>query len=465
MIERESLKDIKERQEHFFSDFTTLLKKPVIEESEESQKAKQFGESLKWRLKSYVERVYKLDLLSDDINLSAFLDGHVDYPISRWVEQQEKPWLSDKLTIALMGHYNHGKTSVLNCLFNQNFPVRSAESTALSTYLSFGKNTNVVRLVDKNGSVQEIKDEKNEAGLLDYKISNNFPFTRIFEYMEKECDDPLLQELTFIDTPGLANAKQGHSTPTINTLNQVDIVLWCQRADRGFEQYSIDFIKENIIARNLPLYVIFTFADNVRNLEDVVKNLRKTAKDNGMEIKGSFVFGKDLDLQKSFVSAFKSKAKSLSDEYDKYIPMAHIYHLSKSIYELLADHQKEIKKAKANLNKERDSIINRYKKSQDAFNVEWNNVIKRVSNMIDTFNNRCNGAMFCGGASGALVSDINHITSSISEMGKAFAAIDDNDLVALGQIAGYASDLEEKEKAMESLRQEIKSNILDIFES
>lgn len=463
-MEKENIKEIKERQERFLNDFTALLKRPVKEESKDAQNAKQFGEALKWQLRSYVERIYKLDLLSDDFNLSAFLASNVDYPIARWIEQQEKPWLSDKLTIALMGHYSHGKTSVINSLFNQNFPVRSAESTALPAYLSFGKNTDVIRLVDKGGSIQEIRDEKNEAGLLDYKISNNFPFTRFFEYLEKECADPILQELTFIDTPGLANAKQGHSSPTINTLDQVDIVLWCQRADRGFENYSIDFIKDNITNRKLPLYVIFTFADNVRDINDVLKNLLKTAKENGIDIKNHFVYGNNTELIKTFVSSFKTQAKSISDQYDKFVPMAHIYAIAKQFFDLLSNAQKEAKKARANLNNEQDSIINRYKKSQESFNVEWNNVIRRFNNMVATFNNRCASAMFCGGAASALSSDINHISSSINEMGRAFAEIDDKDLVALGQIAGYINDLEEKEKAMESLKQEIKSNILNIFE-
>ena len=84
--------------------------------------------------------------------------------------------------------------------------------------------------------------------------------------------------------------------------------------------------------------------------------------------------------------------------------------------------------------------------------------------MIDTFNNRCSSSLFCGGASEALSTNINHIATSINEMGKAFAAIDDKDLVALGQIAGYISDLEEKEKAVENLKQEIKNNILNLFQ-
>ena len=465
MIEKESIIEIRKRQERFFEDFTTLMKKPVKEESEEVRNAKQFGEVLKWKLRSYIERIYKLDLLADDFNLSAFLDNNVDYPITRWIEQQEKPWLSDKLTIALMGHYSHGKTSVINCLFNQNFPVRSAESTALATYLSYGENTDVVRLIDKNGSIQEIKDNKDEAGLLDYKISNNFPFTRIFEYIEKECADPILHDLTFIDTPGLANAKQGHSTPTMNTLNQgVDIVLWCQRADKGFEKYSIDFIKEHIVSRELPVYVIFTFADKVRDINDVVNHLLQTAKDNGIDIKGCFIYGEDSTLKNNFISTFHLQAKSWSNKHEKYVPMVHIYSTGKNSFDLLSNAQKEVRKAKAELNQQQDSIINRYQKSQNSFNVEWDNVIRRFNNMVDTFNNRCANAMFCGGASEALSSNINHIVSSVNEMGKAFAAIDDKDLVALGQIAGYISDLKEKDKAMEEIKKEIKENILNIFE-
>ena len=123
------------------------------------------------------------------------------------------------------------------------------------------------------------------------------------------------------------------------------------------------------------------------------------------------------------MSSFKSQAKSLSDRYDKYVPMVHIYGIAKNLCDMLAGQQKEAKKAKAKLNQEKESIINKYVKSQESFNVEWTNVVNRFKNMVDTFSRRCDGAWTCGGASSAMKSEIGHIASSLDEMRNAFDSI------------------------------------------
>ena len=202
--------------------------------------------------------------------------------------------------------------------------------------------------------------------------------------------------------------------------------------------------------------MIFTFADTVRNINDVVEHLLKTAQENGIEIKGHFIYGRDSDMQSSFIEEFKSIANALSSQYDKYIPMAHIYGVTNNFYNLLTESQKEIKQAKA--------ILNTYISSQKTCSVEWANVKNRCTNMINTFNNRCAGSTFCGGAEHALSTDINHMISSLNQLMDAYSAINADNLVNYGQLVSYINDLEEKEKAIESLKNEMKSNILNLFE-
>lgn len=464
MIEqKESLKELKERQMHFFENFSELLKRPTKEEPNNVREAREFGEALKWNLRHLTEQVYKLDLLNDELNLPRFLDECVDYPISRWIEQTEKPWLDDKLTVALMGHYSSGKTSVLNCLFNQNFPVRSSESTALATYLSYGTNTDIVRLVDKGGKIQEIKDVKDEAGLLDYKVSNNFPFARIFDYMQKDCNNRLLKEMTFIDTPGLFAAKSGHSDPTMNALSQADIVVWCERLDSGGESFKEKngFPKEKIGDRTI--YVIFTFADEVRDPEDTAKALLSTAKKHGIEIKGYFFFGKEEAIQKSFSQKFE---RSMLGEItrEKYNPLGRIYALVNSMVDMLSDNLHSIKKEIIDAEKEADNILNNYSTSQDLYITEHNNVFRRFNSMVDTFNNRCAGSTFCGSADSAMRTDINQAGSSLNSMAKAFNAMEVKHLITYGAIHGNLIDMKEKREQIENLKKEF-LNILKLFEN
>ena len=457
MMEKESIAEIRKRQETFFSDFSLLLKKPIKPESEETKMARDFADSLKWTLRNLVHQVAKLDLGLDVKTAESLLDGYVEKPLIRFVEQQSKPWMRDKLTIAIMGHYSHGKTSVLNCLFDQHFPVQGSESTALATYLSYGENTNIINLVDKGGSIQEILDEKKEVGLLDYKISNNFPFARFFDYIEKECNVSLLENLTFIDTPGLFSEKTGHSDPTTNVLVQTDVILWCERLDRGFEDTSIEFLQKSVSPTEKPIFLLGTFADNVRNTEDVLSHFVSKAEDNGIKLSGCFIFGKDQTLQKEFKNDFYSHASNWAEEYETVDPITQILYLVHSMIDFLKDRQKQIKEALTQLNSKSDELENNLVKAFKRFNSSTNSFQNSYSNLIDTFNSRCVGAWGCGGAEGAMRSRIDSTRSSWNSVIDAYNNIEINDALAIGNIANKLADVENDGKAVDDLIQEFEN--------
>ena len=444
----------------FYEKFLKVLKRPLQEESEEVRNARMAGEALKWELNALIGQIHKLDLLADDLDLSSFLKSRVEYPIERWVEQKAKPWLEDKLTVAFIGHYSVGKTTVINSLFNQKFPTTSNESTALPTYIYYGNNVDVVHVVDKNGKIQDLSNE--EASLLDFDVSSQFPFARIFDYLVKECADNVLKELTFIDVPGLFSNKTEHSIQTMQIFNQTDIIVWCERIDRGFEKESIDILKEK--AANKPIYLVLTYAEKVKDIAGLVKNFSDTAKREGLEIKGYFVFGETQELEQQFVKEFMRVAKTLSNEYEKFMPMAEIYGLAKAMVDMLSEAQRDIKKHISKLEKGRDDIINKYQHSQDLFNTEWNNVGTRLNNMISTFNNRCANAIWCGGAAGAISSDINRVVSSLNSMATAYGAINVADLVDIGNYSSTIAELEENSKVIDDIIKQFKNNILNLFE-
>ena len=80
-------------------------------------------QSFKTHISNLIEAVFRKDLISDDISFAGFQQQFVETPINRLIEQELKPWLSDKTIIGLVGHFSAGKTSVLNCIFNEHFPV------------------------------------------------------------------------------------------------------------------------------------------------------------------------------------------------------------------------------------------------------------------------------------------------------------------------------------------------------
>ena len=114
-----------EKKMNFYNRLTDLLNGVVKEKSEDVRKREYFCDVLKWNITKIIEEIYKLDFLSDEIDLRSFISENVDDPIERMKIQMDKPWLNDKLTIGLMGHFNSGKTTALNLIFDENFATKN----------------------------------------------------------------------------------------------------------------------------------------------------------------------------------------------------------------------------------------------------------------------------------------------------------------------------------------------------
>ena len=161
----------------FLERLTKLLNGTIKEKEQSTIESEKFCDALKWKLSRIMEEIYKLDYLSDDFELSSFVSSHIVAPIERMKEQMDKPWLKDKLTIGLLGHFNAGKTTALNLIFDEKFATERRENTALATYLVSGNNTDVLTVVDKGGKAQEISID--DSSLFDFTAGiRNFPFAR-----------------------------------------------------------------------------------------------------------------------------------------------------------------------------------------------------------------------------------------------------------------------------------------------
>lgn len=213
------------KQIHFYNELTKILDGEVKSKNEDVVNGENFCDSLKKILMDIFEETHKLDLFSNDFNFREFLHQNIDYPIERMKEQLDKPWLRDKLTIGLIGHFATGKTTVLNLLFGESFPVNKYENTALPTYLTYGKATEKVTLVDRNNQSQILT--KNQCSVLDFQNGvKNYPFARIFKYMVKENQYEILKKLTIIDTPGLFSTHKEHSVSTKNSMPNCDVIFY-----------------------------------------------------------------------------------------------------------------------------------------------------------------------------------------------------------------------------------------------
>lgn len=421
-----------EKKLQFLDELTSLLKGQVTAKSKEALDGEEFCDSLKQHITQLYEQTHRLDLFSDDFNFSEFISRHVDYPLERLKEQMEKTWLKDKLTIGLMGHFNTGKTTALNLLFDEAFQVNRHENTALATYLTFGSKQDVVTIVDKAGLSQELTLD--QCSILDYSAGvKDFPFARIFNYMVKENSAKLLKELTIIDTPGLF-ASTGHSAPSMSVVSSCDAIFWFINITSSLTADDLNVLKGSLQGK--PVYIVFTFVDAIgttpEGVNSSIKSIVTKLKNEGIDYKGYLTLGKREVARTKFKNDALSLLKSLSDEYEVYLPGSHISAAIDFLEDFLVKCQQHYTEQIGKLDKETDDLVDAYRASSRTFITECNNSTSRFNNMIDTFNERCNGATFCGGAAGALCNNINSISSSLNAMMRAYNNMDEQKLVDFG---------------------------------
>lgn len=423
-----------EKKLQFYEELTTLLRGQVTPKSKETLNGEEFCDSLKLHITQLFEQTHRLDLFSDDFNLSEFVSHNIEFPLERLKEQMEKTWLKDKLTIGFMGHFATGKTTALNLVFDESFQVDPHENTALATYLTYGQKLDVVTIVDRAGQSQEFTLE--QCSVFDYaKGVKDFPFARIFSYMVKENNSQLLKDLTIIDTPGLFSTATGHSAPTMSVVSSCDAIFWFINITNSFDNKELEVMKESLQGK--PVYVVFSYIDGRgttpvgvdNSIKEIVEKLEKEEK---VDYKGYLTLGNKENARINFKNEAFKLMENLSYEHTPYIPESHITATIDFLENFLVKCQAYYTEQIGKLDKETDNLFDAYKASSRTFVTECKNCMSRFNNMIDTFNSRCAGAVFCGGAESALANNINSISSSLNSMVNAYNNMDEHKLIEFG---------------------------------
>lgn len=421
------MNNIKESDTIFLQKLTSLLNSEVKIKSKEETESEGACEALKWQLTRCFEEALKIGALPDDLKFAPFIAEHVDFPIERMKEQIEKPWLKDKFTIGLLGHWSTGKTTAINLILSENLPTNDHENTALAAYLVKGTSRRM-SVVTKSGQTLVLKEEDSKA--LDYESGKRkFPFARIFDYIVKENSSQLLDKLTFIDTPGLGKSRQ-HSEPTINALQSCDAVIWFVNIQNSISSSDIKFIQENVDKRKL--YVVLSFVDDAENPHKSIKTIKDRFSMAGIIVQEYFTLGSTPSIILEFRTKMVNSLKKAAEEYEVYNPYKHIYSVINFLEDTVVNYKKLVIAEYNKLDKETDNLFAAYQRSRQTFVTEFNTCCRIMSNVIDTFNKRCSSAAFCGGASNAICDLLNSYQESFLKMSKADDAIEVKKLAEYG---------------------------------
>ena len=274
----------------------------------------------------------------------------------QWTATKRKSWLDGKRTIAFVGEFSAGKTSIVNRILTQDnpdipkLPVSTEATTAIPTYIAGGSVVSY-SFISGDGRRKEILEEtfkKVSKEVLD-QIKG---VSSLIKYFVMTYKNPNLNGLSILDTPGFNSNDSEDRDRTIDVINECDALFWVFDVNVGtVNRSSISIIKEKL---NKPLYIIINKVDtkSESEIQKVEELIQKTLKEEGLKVE-------------QFIR-FSTKA-SIEDI------MTPIHNVKK--IESRENFISEIKEDLEYLLKEREEKVDKLKKSSEEEREEGNKII------------------------------------------------------------------------------------------
>ncbi|KGP74675.1 dynamin family protein [Pontibacillus yanchengensis] len=192
--------------------------------------------------------------------------------------EQLKENLHENKTILIAGEFNSGKSTFINALLQEEkLSVDIVPATAVLTKLTYGEHTTLYGYY-KNGAKAHFSIE-DLPSLSSEKQGDLTTIRNQLSYIELQLPNPLLKNLTIIDSPGLNSGHEHHEMVTKTNLNQADVAFWLfhyQHTGTEQETHNIKMLQEY----NIPTYGIINAIDlhneEEEELEDFIDfNMRR----------------------------------------------------------------------------------------------------------------------------------------------------------------------------------------------
>lgn len=252
-------------------------------------------------LNAYLYSTYKLAW--NDIEGKAGFENKRNYfhdAFDQWASTKRKSWLDGKTTIAFVGEFSAGKTSIVNRILSQDnpnipqLPVSTKATTAIPTYIA-GGSTVSYSFISGDGKRKTILEDtfkKVSKDILDQVKG----VSSLIKYFVMTYKNPNLNGLSILDTPGFNSNDSEDRERTIDVINECDALFWVFDVNAGtVNRSSISIIKEKL---NKPLYVVINKVDTKADSEvQKVENLiKKTLSDAGLQVQQFIKFSSKAPL-------------------------------------------------------------------------------------------------------------------------------------------------------------------------
>ena len=251
----------------------------------------------------------------------------------QWTATKRKSWLDGKRTIAFVGEFSAGKTSIVNRILTQDnpdipeLPVSTKATTAIPTYIAGGSVVSY-SFISGDGRRKEILEDtfkKVSKEVLD-QIKG---VSSLIKYFVMTYKNPNLNGLSILDTPGFNSNDSEDRDRTIDVINECDALFWVFDVNDGtVNRSSISIIKEKL---NKPLYIVINKVDtkSETEIQKVEELIQKTLKKEGLKIEQFIRFSskasiedimtpihsvKKIESRENFISEIKEDLEHLLKE-------------------------------------------------------------------------------------------------------------------------------------------------------
>lgn len=281
--------------------------------------------------------------------------------IWNWANLARKKWLNGKKTVAFVGEFSAGKTSIVNRILSQDnpnvrlLPVSSKATTAIPTYISHNQ-AEKIEFTTPNGELRRVENKQvfekiTKETLEEVRVSS------IIQYFINSYKNENLKGLSILDTPGFSSNDAEDRRRTAEVIKETDVLFWVVDANAGeINKSSIDIIREDL--QGHPIFVIINKADtkSEQDLEHLQNHIKNTMDKEGINVLGYIKFS-----QKHSITELMEAIKSVPNNPNKQDYL-------KGIYNKLLE---EVKEA--------DDDIEGYRKEND----ELEDVIDDIESEID----------------------------------------------------------------------------------
>lgn len=274
--------------------------------------------------------------------------------LAYWNAVARKSWIQGKTTIAFVGEFSAGKTSIVNRVLSQDqpdvalLPVSAKATTAIPTYITGGPGISY-NFVSADNTLKTIR-EKTFKEVSKEILGQIDGISSLIKYFVMQYKNPFLDKISILDTPGFNSNDPEDANRTINVINECDALFWVVDVNAGtVNRSSLKLIHEHL---QKPLYVVINQIDTKSKTEvDKVQQLiEKHFVEEGVDVQGYVRFSKKEPLN-VIMDAINSVPQNTNDNY--------LYHLTEDFApDLLLVYEEEMKKASSTC-KEKDDNAKR----------------------------------------------------------------------------------------------------------